>query len=175
MDDKGQLIMEPLYRRSPNEFFSIKEKISEWDFSELHGIGFKRGHDKYACLELKVHDQEKYLLKENQQLTFSGSYVHWNIDPNNFPLDLYEYGKKELLTQAQFVSDLFSVLKGKEVSLIFELIFAGYHPSDVWGRGAVGNAFNAAVLSCFEPQLLKQGLIRKQNDHRFNSGKYTPH
>lgn len=147
-----------------SSLFKIKDKVNEWDFEKLNGIGFNRGHDRYSIIELKVYEFENYPNKEKLEM-FPDSYLDWKVSENQFPIAYYEYGKSELRMYAEFVIDWLSSIKGKRLNLIFEINFAGYHPTDVWGRGSVGRSFLNAIISCFDDELYKTGVEKRDKNH----------
>jgi hypothetical protein len=168
--------MEQIRGRVSERYYIIKNEIRNWNFEKLTGIGKKRGHDKYAILEINVFrfidypDKDK--IKENyKSIRFNESYVIWKLSDLQFPKDMYEYGKDELIQSAEAVIDLFSIIKEQRLDLVFEIVWAGYGVTDRWGMGAVNSAFVNAILSCFDDKLLQQGLESKK-EHPLINGEY---
>lgn len=157
-----------------NESLSkIIDNLRDWNFETLDGIGFCRKHDKYSFIELKVYHLSHYPEKDKIENHYSYySYLDWKVDTNQFPLDYYEYGKKELIKYAEFITNWFSSIKGEKINLVFEINFAGYAPADTWGRGAAGQALLNAIVSCFDKDLYKIGMERKERDHPLENGIY---
>ncbi|MGV3460615.1 MAG: hypothetical protein ACO1N9_09210 [Flavobacterium sp.] len=147
---------------STESLHSVKDKISLWNGELLKGIGFYRGHDKYAYLEISVYEYGSYPNK-NKLDRFSGSFIDWKIDKEVFPFHISQNNKKELFNYARAIVAIFSNLIGRHVDLIFEITFAGHHPTDNWGKGACGRAFINAIVSCFDENLFKQGLGHRTN------------
>lgn len=149
--------------RISNKYFSIKEKIQNWNFDKLSGIGQKRPHDRYAIIELNIYTVDNYPDKELLGKKYSGNYsdyyinnfsfLIWKVSEYQFPKDVYEYGKPELIKSIETAIDVFSLIKEQNLKLVFEVIWAGYGVTDTWGRGAVSEAFINAILSCFDSEL----------------------
>lgn len=115
-------------------------------------------------------DKEK--IEENYKFILSrSSFIVWKLSDSQFPNELYEYGKSELIRSAEAVIDLFSVVKEQRLDLVFEIIWAGYAVHDLWGKGVVEHAFVNAVLSCFDYELFQQGLENKKR-HLLINGEY---
>ena len=72
---------------------------------------------------------------------------------------------------AEAIQERFSKLKGQNINLVFEIIWAGYGETDAWGRGAVLSAFAKAVSSCFNEDLYQEGLIDMKK-HPYRNGRY---
>jgi hypothetical protein len=144
--------------------YPIKDKIAVWDFEKLKGIGFYRGHDKYCYLEICVYEFNNHSDTERQGI-FLGTYIDWKVDKEIFPVGMYELYKDELLKYADFIAASFSLLIGRQVNLIFEINFSGYHPTDNWSKGACGKALINAVVSCFDENIYKQGLGHRTNHY----------
>lgn len=142
--------------------YPVKDKIALWNSEKLTGIGFKRAHDKYCYLEICIYDYNNYPDKDELD-SFSSSFVNWKVDGELFPISLYDSSKKELFDYANFIVSFFNAITGKPLKLIFEINFAGYHPTDVWGKGVCGWALINAVISCFDENLYKQGLGHRTN------------
>lgn len=155
----------------------IIDNLKNWNFETLDGIGFCRKHDRYSAIELKVYSLNNYPQKD--KLEQYKSYLNWNVDKDLFPIENYEYAKKELTKYSEFITELFSSIKGETIYLVYEINFAGYGPSDTWGRGAAGRAFLDAIVSCFDKDLYKIGIERKEKDHPLKNGIYqsvfSPH
>jgi hypothetical protein len=151
---------------STESLHSVKDKVSVWNGEPLKGIGHYRGHDKYAYLEISVYQYDSYPDKANLN-RFSGSFVDWKVDKEIFPFCIYQNNKKELFNYARAIVAIFSTLIGRHINLIFEINFAGHHPTDNWGKGACGRAFINAIISCFDENLYKKGLGHKTNLYNF--------
>lgn len=148
----------------------IIDKLRDWNFETLDGIGFCRMHDRYSAIELKVYNLNNY--PEKDKLGQYKSYLNWNVDKDLFPIENYEYAEKELVRYSEFITDWFSTIKGETIYLVYEINFAGYGPADTWGRGAAGRAFVNAIISCFDEDLYKIGIERKEKDHPLENGIY---
>ncbi|WP_343707909.1 hypothetical protein [Flavobacterium sp.] len=141
----------------------IIDKLRDWNFETLDGIGCCRKHDKYALIELKVYHVDNY--PEKDKLNQYHSYLLWKVDTNQFPIENYEYAQEELRRYAEFITDWFSTIKGETIYLVYEINFAGCFPADVFGRGAAGRAFLDAIISCFDDDLYKVGIEKKEKNH----------
>jgi hypothetical protein len=161
--------------RISEKYYSIKENIRGWNFEKLTGIGQQRKHDKYAILELNIYPLENYPSKEEIHNRYDPYYLRnfsfltWELSESQFPKDVYEQGKAELILGAEAAIDVFSLIKEQDLKLVFEIIWVGYAETDSWGRSAVNQAFLNAVLSCFDNKLYHEGLKYKEN-HFFRDG-----
>ncbi|MBO9585663.1 MAG: hypothetical protein J7574_15970 [Flavobacterium sp.] len=149
-----------------NECLSkIIDKARDWNFETLDGIGCCRKHDKYALIELKLYHIDNHPEKDKLKFDYYYSYFNWNVDPNQFPIENYEYAKQELIKYAEFITNWFCTIKGKRIPLVYEINFAGCFPADVFGRGAAGRALLDAIVSCFDEDLYKIGIEKKKKNH----------
>jgi|GEM_PF-6273416 len=168
--------MEIIQGRISERYYSIKKEISNWNFEKLTGIGKKALHDKYAILEINIFRfidyPDKETIEENyKHIIFRNSFIIWKLSESQFPKELYEYGKNELIRSSEAVIDLFSVVKEQRLDLVFEIVWAGYSVNDHWGRGVIEFAFVNSILSCFDNELFQQGLESKKR-HPLIDGEY---
>ncbi|GAB4161064.1 MAG: hypothetical protein Tsb0033_17960 [Winogradskyella sp.] len=161
-----------IYGRIPDKFFSIKKSISNWNYENISGIGQKRGHDKYAIIELNIYTIENYPNKEllnerypnsigKENYLNNSSVFIWRVSEAEFPKSIYENGKQELIESIRSTIDIFSFIKKQKLNLVFEITWAGYGMTDAWGKGAVSMAFTNAILSCFDKKLYEKGMNYK--------------
>ncbi|MEN2401629.1 hypothetical protein GKZ90_0017700 [Flavobacterium sp. MC2016-06] len=145
----------------------IETSVKKWNFEKLNGIGFYRKHDKYSIIELNIYEFENYPNNENiDKLPYS--YLDWKVPENKFEISNFESGKDEMVKFAEFFINWISSIKGERLYLIFEINFAGFHPTDSWNRGACSNAFLNAIISCFDEELYNIGLEKKNTNHLQN-------
>lgn len=148
----------------------ITTNVNGWNFENLNGIGFYRGHDKYSLIELKIFEYEKYPNKDSNKKSPYSS-LEWKVPESQFSSSDFELGKSELTKYAEFIVNWFSSIKGERLNLIFEINFTGYSPADAWHRGACGRAFINAIISCFDEKLYFEGSVKKNKNH-FKNGEY---
>jgi hypothetical protein len=174
--------IENLNGRISEKYFSIKKDILHWNFEKLSGIGQRRPHDRYAILELNIYTSENYPDREllekkyidynlSEHYLNNFSFLIWRIPESQFPKEIYEYGKNELTKSIEAAIDAFSLIKEQNLKLVFEIVWAGYGITDIWGKGAVYGAFMNAILSCFDNNLYNEGMKYKQN-HPILDGVY---
>lgn len=158
--------MKPICGRISEQYYPFKREIANWNFEKLTGIGKKSTSERYAILELNVYRFIDY--PENGKISISykhivsnDSYIVWKISESQFPKEVYDYGKNELISSAEAVVNSFSAIKEQKLTLVFEIIWAGYSLNDLWGKGVVNIAFANAILSCFDESLFQKGLKSK--------------
>lgn len=150
-------------------FFSLKEDILNWNYEKLSGIGHRRGHDKYAIIELNIYTLEEYPDKDKLERKFvkdisnvdclnNFSFLVWKLSESQFPMEVYNSGKSELIKCIESALYEISLVKEQKLQLVFEIVWAGYGVTDAWGRGAVSYAFINALYSCFDYKLYQNEM-----------------
>ncbi len=117
---------------------TITQQLIEWDFSELYGIGFYRGHDKYAHIEIKVYPTDANV-----------DYLHWNVIHALLPNQEIKGAQDALNPYVKFIGNYLSAIKNKRVNLVFEIARVGFSATDSWTK-ACGTAYIDAFVSAFD-------------------------
>ncbi|WP_196892948.1 hypothetical protein [Aureivirga marina] len=133
------------------KLFSVREQILKWNFEEVKGIGFFRGHDIYAHVEFKIYKSEE-----------QNGYIKWNISDDLFPYIVEQNQLRILSNTCLKLKNYVAAIKGIDINLTFEITNIGFHPTCNWWKASY-NAFVNGFISCFNEELYQKNKLKSDN------------
>ncbi|QTD36314.1 hypothetical protein JL193_09060 [Polaribacter batillariae] len=131
----------------------INDKIINWNFEEIKGIGFCRKHDSYAHIEFRIFEYQKEDFYD---------FIKWEVSSELLPDYEKSYGIEILNNYCSFLKNYITGLKGINTQLVFEITNAGFHPTDRWWK-VVGYAFIQGFISCFDNELFEKNKKKSED------------